>query len=260
MSVNESYHLSTEIGGQIMQLKEALKFITNIKHFKGLFRKSIATIESIENPYEDYYVIKLATAPGFTWNPGEHGIFKLIGKDIKGTDYRLFSVASIPEEGYILLGIRTGKEPSSYKKELISMKKGEKVSLSGPFGWFKLMDRTSPLVLFASGVGITPIRALLKELENDMNRPVEVVYASYQFYLFEEEIERIVNNNPKITLHKTVTPEETQHKLTKLATQYGNNAYYYNSGAPAVLESVKTLLNAKGINDKRIVDDTLKGY
>lgn len=243
-----------------MQFKEVLKFIVRIKHFKGLFKKSVATIDSIENPYEDYYVIKLATAPGFTWNPGEHGMFKLLDKQVEGTDYRLFSVASIPEEGYMLLGIRTGKEPSSYKRELISMKKGDKVSVSGPFGWFKLIDKTSPIVLFASGVGITPIRALLKELENDTNRPIEVVYASYKFYLFEDEIERIANKNPKIALHKTVTPEETQNKLAELASQYDNKAYYYSSGAPAVLESVKTLLNSKGIKDKRIIDDTLKGY
>ena len=231
-----------------------------ISDFKGLFKKSEATIELIENPFEDYYIIKLKTALGFTWNPGEHGIYKLPGKNIEGRKWRAFSIASIPEEGFMLLGIRTGKTTSNFKRELISMKKGDKVKITGPFGWFKLQDETSPLVLFASGVGVTPIRALLKSLEKNTNRAIEVVYASNNYYLFGEEIEAIAKKNPKIILHKTVTVDETKQKIEELATQYANSAYYYNSGSPSVLKSIKLQLKGKGIKGKRIIDDSFLGY
>ena len=243
-----------------MTIKELWKFVKNGKYLKGMFRKSEAEVISVENPAEDYYVVKLKTEPGVTWMPGEHAMYRLPSKNVEGVDYRIFSIASIPKEGFMLLGTRAGEQISSFKKELISMQQGEKVFITGPFGWFRIRDNVSPLVLFASGVGITPIRSLLKQLENDTGRPVEIVYASSSYYLFEEEIKEIVQNNLIMSLHKTVTAEETQEKMEQLAAIYGNAAYYYISGSPAVLESIRCLLQAKGIKNNHIIDDTLKGY
>lgn len=231
-----------------------------LSDFKGLFKKSITIVESVENTFEDYYVIKLIAKPGFAWSPGEHGIFTLPGKVIDGRKWRAFSVASIPEEGFVLLGTRTGIKISSFKKELIALKKGDKVAMRGPFGWFKLQDNTSPLVMFAGGVGITPIRALLKALESDKNRTVEVVYSSNKFYMFDEEIEEIIKINPRIILHKTVNTEETKQKIDELAKKYGNKAYYYNSGSFKVVKSIKTQLKGKGVKGKRLIDDWFFGY
>lgn len=52
--------------------------------FKGLFKKSILTVESIENLHGDYYEIKLKPQAGFSWSPGEHGIFKLPNNKVEG--------------------------------------------------------------------------------------------------------------------------------------------------------------------------------
>lgn len=81
----------------------------------------------------------------------------MLSKKIEGRKYRLFSIASIPEEWFILVGTRTGKEISSFKQSLLMMKPNEKVALRGPFGWLKIQDETSPIVMFPSRVGITSI-------------------------------------------------------------------------------------------------------
>lgn len=133
--------------------------------------------------------------------PGEHSIFTLPNKKVEGRKYRLFSITSIPEEDFILLGTRTGKEISSFKQALLTMSPNEKITLRGPFGWFKIQNETSPIVMFASDVGITPIRALLKQLEFNINRPIEVVYSSSGYYLFGDEVENIARNNPMIQLY-----------------------------------------------------------
>ena len=226
---------------------------------KGVVRQGELPIESVENPYGDYYIVKIKNDAGLTWVPGEHGVYTLPNKQIEGRKYRLFSVASIPEEGFLLIGTRTGKETSSFKKALLSMQPGEKITIRGPFGWMKVKDETSPIVMFASGVGITPFRALLKQLEFDTRRPIEVVYSSSKYYLFGEEIEKIVQNNPVIHLYKMTSREETTAKLDELIDQYGNLAYYFNSGSPAVLKSVKKHYKEKGIRGKRIVSDTFFG-
>lgn len=243
-----------------MDIKEILKFVKNYKFFKGMLIKSEAEIIAIENPAEDYYTVKLKTKAGLTWNTGEHAIYKIPGQKLQGSNSRILSVASNPDEGFMLLGFRTGEKISEYKKTLISMKKGDKIIVNGPFGWFRIKDETSPIVMFASGVGVTPIRAFMKALEHNESRPVEVVYASRSFYLFGEELEEIAKNNPVMNLHKTTSSKQSQGKLIELAQTYGNKAYYYVSGSTAVIESTRELLNKQGIQDQHIIDDTMRGY
>ena len=156
-----------------------------LSDFKGLFKKSIAILESVENPFEDYYVIRLKPATGTTWYPGEHALFKLQDAKVEGKKYRALSIASVTEEGHILLGTRTGENISNFKKELINMKDGEIVKVRGPFGWFTLKDNSTPLVLISLGVGVTPIRSLLVKLEHQHDREVNVIYSSNDFYMFK---------------------------------------------------------------------------
>lgn len=231
-----------------------------ISDFKGLFKTSILTIESVNNAYGDYYEIRLKPAEGVTWKPGEHGIFKLPNNTVEGKKWRGFSVASISSEGVMILGTRTGKVVSSFKKELISMKKGEQVAIRGPFGWFRIQDSVTPIVMIAAGVGITPIRALIKQLEEDVSRPVEVVYASRDYYLFEEEIQAIVKSNEKIILHKTTDNKETNAVVDELIDTYKNNGYYYVSGSSSFINAMKKQILVKGVKKKRIINDPFLGY
>lgn len=231
-----------------------------LSDFKGLFKKSIATIESIENPFEDYYVISLKPAPGTRWEPGEHGIFKLPEAKVEGKKFRALSIASVTEEGNILLGTRTGKDISSFKKALIDSPKGTKVKVTGPFGWFKIQDHSSPIVMAAAGVGITPIRALLKDLEEDMARPITLVYAAMDNYLFGEELESIAEANPKISLIKTSEPSETTDAVKKLAETHGSDAWYYVSGSQGFIKGMKETITGSGVNGKRFINDPFLGY
>ncbi len=231
-----------------------------LSDFKGLFKRSIAYIEDIENPFGNYYIIKLKTDKGLTWRAGEHGIFKLIEQPVTGKKWRPFSVASIPEEGYMLIGIKLRDTISSYKKALINMKTGDKVRITGPFGWFTLQDEISPIVLIAGGIGVTPIRALLKDVEKENKREVEVIYTSSDFHLFENDIKTIQEKDAKINLYMLNNKEETQQEIQKAASKYGNNAYYYISGSQKVIKSVKRLLKSQSIKSKRMINDPFFGY
>ena len=125
--------------------------------------------------------------------------------------------------------------------------------MNGPFGWFKLKDATSPVVFFAAGVGITPIRALLLSLRADTSRDIEIVYASGGQYLFGEEIEGIVRDNPKMTLYKTTDPESTRTQLAALAATQPRLLLFRGTGDPVCTTSLAAPL-------KRIIDDTFRGY
>ncbi len=231
-----------------------------LSDFKGIFHKSSAFFESAENVHGDYYIIKLKPQPNISWRPGEHAAFTLPGAGVKGKKWRAFSIASIPGEGVILIGTRTGKTPSSFKQHLINMKKGDKVNIYGPLGWFVFQDDTSPMVLIASGVGITPIRALLKELEKGSKRRVEIIHAARGYHLFEDELKSIAKKNDKIRLCLTANRELTGEAVTKLAQRYGSNAYYYISGSRKVIKSIRKTIKSAGINRGRIITDPFFGY
>ena len=241
-------------------LKMLWGFIKNARYLKGMTRKTVATVVSVEHPHGDYYTIALKPAQGFSWNAGEHVMLRLPDHEEVKKDYRILSIASIQEEGVLLFGTRTGREASAFKKALLSLKPGDPVSVQGAFGWFRVRDEQSPIVLFAGGVGVTPVRALVKELAHSQARPIHIVYSSVEFYLFGDEIRAIADSNPSMTLYAVSTPEETQARLAALAGQYGNRAYYYMSASPAVIGSVAKLLRARGVSGGRLIDDTMRGY
>lgn len=230
-----------------------MKCVDLIKTSKGI-------ITEVKHHGGDYWTVKIQPEEKLNWNAGEHAVFTLSEAKFKAKRWRPFSLASIPEEGYILLGFRTGPTPSPYKKYVIEKGAGKKVKIKGPYGIFKLKDDDRPVVLFASGVGITPIFSMLKALRNDAKREVNVIYSATGLFLFKEEIEEIASQNPKIKVFYTQGVEQTQEKIAELAKQYGNAAYYYSSGAPFVVDSTRNLLMAQGIDKKNMIDDYFMGY
>ena len=231
-----------------------------LSDFKGVFNKTEVEFISATNVEKDYYEIRLQMPKGLTWRPGEHGIFSLPTKKVEGKKWRAFSIASTPKENVILLGTRTGKNISSFKKELINLEPGEKVQLRGPFGWFTDQDKTKPVVLIALGVGVTPARALLTSFEHQHDRTVEFVYSSLDTYLFKDRIEEIINHNDTFTSSYVSSIQETKAKIKEKIDQYGNDAYYYVSGSNEAIKSIKALLKDNGIKGKKIINDPFLGY
>lgn len=231
-----------------------------LSDFKGIKNKSTATVISVENRYGDYWVVKLKPDSEITWRPGEHAVYSFSDKGVTGKKWRAFSVASIPEEGYIMIGTRTGTVTSSFKQKLINLSKGDKVNVRGPFGWFLIQEDKLPVVMIAGGVGITPIRALVKELEKDFDRDVELVFSSKEHHLFSEEFLKLEAIESKLNLSLTETSEETISKIIELAAEKGNDAYYYVSGNMKMIKSTRKLLKSQGIKGSRIINDPFLGY
>ena len=231
-----------------------------ISDFKGLFRKQDIELVKMTKFEEDVVEFDFSTKNMKMWRPGEHGAFTLPGKGVKGKRFRGFSIASIPEEGVLKIATRIGEEPSSFKQIMLNLSPGDTIRLRGPFGWFTLQDETSPIVLIAAGIGITPIRALLKELEKGNERSVTLIYSARNNFLYKNTIEKIADKDQRIKTHFVQSKEESSRILKNAATEFGNKAYYYISGTPKMLSDTRKKLKAVSIKTSKIITDPFFGY
>lgn len=231
-----------------------------ISDFKGIFKKSEITLVNKENIALDYWQFDFKIDKGYEWEAGEHGAFIIKKPKIKGKKFRAFSIASIPEEGFLRIITRTGSKTSNYKQALINFQSGDKMVLIGPFGWFKLPSQPAPLVIIVGGVGFAPARSLLKRLEKENNYPTKLLYISNDIYLHRTELDNIAANNKNISISYYSDRESLTKSIEDYALTFTNKAFYYISGSPAMIKGNKKLLRLFGIKRRRMVSDPFFGY
>ncbi|MFC1674114.1 FAD-binding oxidoreductase, partial [Pseudomonadota bacterium] len=95
------------------------------------------------------------------------GLWRLIGEADR-EETRAYSVASYPGEGDILtLNVRIalpppgseGVPPGRVSSYLFSLKPGDQVNVSGPFGHFFVEQSEREMVFIGGGAGMAPMRA-----------------------------------------------------------------------------------------------------
>lgn len=119
----------------------------------------------------DAYSFVFQIPEDLDWIPGQHGIFRFMDKVVEGKDFRIFSFASIKEENIMLFTTRIVDEPSDFKKQLLTLKTGDVMTVDGAIGKFRIEDYSKTICIMAGGIGITPIRAFLKDLYNKDTNP-----------------------------------------------------------------------------------------
>jgi ferredoxin-NADP reductase len=114
------------------------------------------------------------------------------------------------------------------------------------------------IVGIAGGIGITPFRALIKAIASGTtNTKLTLIYSAVGSHTYKSEFETTLVH-PNIEIIYTSTPEEVNEALEKQVALHQNNAHYFISGSPRMIEALKTTLLAKRI--RNIVNDSFKGY
>lgn len=231
-----------------------------LSDFKGIFKKSKLTLQDKGNLGLDYWYFDFKVDQDYSWEAGEHGAFIMKNPKIKGKSFRAFSVASIPEEGFLRIITRSGKEPSNFKQALIDFQENNKLTIIGPFGWFKLPPKPSPIVIIVGGVGFAPARALLKKLEFNQHYSVKLLYISDDIFLYQAEMDKIAENNQNISITYYNDRKIFMDDIQAIYHNLSNKAYYYISGSVPLIKSMKQNLKKFGIKRGRIVSDPFYGY
>src|SRR5690554_4968383 len=158
-------------------------------------KRELILLESYKES-EDVFTFLFEKEKDLIWKAGQHGLFRIIHKSIKNHT-RPFSVASAPTENLVRITLCISDDPSDFKKAMLELKQGMKLSMSGPVGSFYLKDN-SPTILIAGGIGITPFRSIAKQIEaegNGIEKPIHLLYMdSKKSYVFKDELDGIANN------------------------------------------------------------------
>lgn len=97
------------------------------------------------------------------FQPGQHVSVGLAG-DLNLREYSIYSASQDPWIEIIVKEVESGY----VSPRLCALKPGDKVYVEGPFGFFTLdkVKKQAPLLMIASGTGISPFRSMVRSIAN----------------------------------------------------------------------------------------------
>ena len=236
-----------------------LRAFTHPRDYITMFNKRTLVLKEIIKESENIYSFIFEIKKPFSWKAGQHGVFYFPHTKISGKTWRPFSIASSSEEGVIRIATIIKENPSDFKRNLLLLTPGDTLIMNGPFGEFHTSKEIHQVVGIAGGIGITPFRAILKDISLGViaNIKITLIYSAITDYTYKDEIDVLIQH-PSIVVVYTKTPEEVNQALDAQVQLHGNSASYFISGSPGMIGAIKKTLKEKGI--KKIVNDPFKGY
>jgi ferredoxin-NADP reductase len=183
---------------------------------------------------------------------------------------RVFSIASAPGD-VLRFGIRLPEKSSSFKRALLELKPGTKVSATSVGGDFLLPgDPARPLLLVAGGIGITPFVGHLEQAAAESgDRDIAVVYAisSPDDLAYAAQLEKagcrvaIVSPEKPAAVPPSWTwigPDRLTGEALLAAVPDAASRDVFLSGPPSMVAALKKALRKAGA--RRIHTDVFVGY
>ena len=198
------------------------------------------------------------------WRAGQffHYVLHHRPTDDRGSD-RWFTVSAAPSERTVRITTRFDAEHgSTFKKTLFGMKPGDAIETSELEGDFIFDEASSDSVFIAGGIGITPFRAILKDLDGRSAAPsITLLYANRDAdFVYREELDGFAGKNPNLHIHYIVSPERIDlPKIEELVPDI-TKPIFYVSGPEPMVESLGGLLKDAGVPAEHIKQDWFPGY
>ncbi|HYM65582.1 MAG TPA: FAD-dependent oxidoreductase [Candidatus Sulfotelmatobacter sp.] len=196
----------------------------------------------------------------FIWKAGQYLIYSLKHKNQdKRGKMRFFTISSPPF--FKNPSITTRIDPvkgSSFKKALNNLKLGEKINAKGPDGDFIIDDFKKSYFFIAQGMGLTPFRSILKQLEfENKDLDIEFFYSGKdKNIIFKDEFDslRLKNLKIKYFIGKRIREKDI------ISIKDFKKRQFYISGPDSMVEDMEKILLGLGIKKENIKSDYFSGY
>lgn len=217
------------------------------------------------------------------WN--HFGFFDVESKVDEPT-LRAYSMANYPEEeGIIMLNVRIATPPpgrlhlpaGKMSSFIFSLKAGDKVTISGPFGEFFAKETDNEMVFIGGGAGMAPMRShifdQLKRLKSKRKMSFWYGARSKREMFYEDDYNGLAADNDNFKWHVALSdpqPEDNWDGMTGfihnvLFEEYlkdheaPEDCEYYMCGPPMMNAAVIHMLKDLGVEDENIMLDDFGG-
>ncbi|AYO53709.1 benzoate 1,2-dioxygenase electron transfer component BenC [Acinetobacter wuhouensis] len=179
------------------------------------------------------------------------------------TETRSYSFSSKP--GNRLTGFVVRNVPNGKMSEFLSktVKSGDKMTFTGPFGSFYLRDVARPVLMLAGGTGIAPFMSMLQVLEEKgSTQPVRLVFGvTNDFDLVAlEKLNALQEKLPWFEYRTVVAHNDSQHERKGYVTGHIENEWLnkgdvdiYLCGPVPMVEAVRGWLDTEGVKPKNFL-------
>jgi ferredoxin-NADP reductase len=202
----------------------------------------IQLVERIQE-YSGVCTLRFRAPDPVSFVPGQYAHVLAPASPPGRENVRHLSIASIPAEGFLQFSVDLASA-SDYKKKLAALQVGEEAHLFKVKGEFVLATPLPPKIVFlAGGLGITPVRSLLKQIVHD-GLPVawSLIHVAREKFLYQEEIEAWGGVQVRIG-----RPE--LGPVLSRAVNDAPEALYYISGSARFVEGMAGTLRGLGVPD-----------
>ena len=218
------------------------------------------------------------------------GLFGLKMKNGTPT-VRAYSMANHPaEDNIVMLNVRIATPPFDRKRGgfmkvnpgvassyIYSLRPGDEVTVSGPYGEFFLEDTQREMMFIGGGAGMAPMRSHIFHLFRNLHteRKVSFWYGgrSRKELFYEEEFREIERENDNFSFHIALSdpqPDDGWDGPTSFIHQVILENYlkehpapedieYYICGPPLMLQAVLKMLDSLGVESEMIHYDDFGG-
>jgi len=195
---------------------------------------------------------------------------------------RAYSMANKPrDKGVIRLNVRIALPPPSSKDVppgvvsswLFSLKPGDQVEVTGPYGLFFVEPTDKEAIFIGGGVGMAPLYAQIRDLLEKQNSKRKISYwygaRSKRELYYDDDFERLQSEHENFDWHVALSEPEAEdnwqgqmgfiHKV--IFDQYLTNhpapedCEYYLCGPPLMVKAVRAMLDDLGVDADAIYYD-----
>ena len=221
------------------------------------------TLRTIKQEASDIFSYIFMPERSLRWQAGQylHYILNHPKPDDRGMD-RYFSIASAPHEKQVMLTTRFAPKGSSFKKALKTLKAGDEIEVHEKGGDFVLDHRRKTFVFIAGGIGITPFRAILLDMERNRNPlNVQLLYANRDNdFPYRKEMETLKKRHSEFRIDYVVSPNRIDEKTIPKLVPDIDRAVFYVYGPEPMVQSLDKTLQKLGVSKKRVKNDFFPGY
>ena len=205
--------------------------------------------------------------------------------------FRAYSMANHPAEGdIVMLNVRIATplwdpktkgfkkvNPGICSSYIFSLKPGDKVTVSGPYGEFFIKDTDREMMFIGGGAGMAPMRSHIFDLFKTKHTKRKATFwyggRSLRELFYVDEFKQIEKENPNFEFHIGLSeplPEDNWTGYTGFIHQVILDNYlskheepeeieYYLCGPPMMNQAVLKMLDDLGVPDEMVAFDDFGG-